>query len=71
MQEDLDHVRLKLRALGFNLSQITSIIEGTLSGRQWEDMEPGERVLVLNSLNARIGFYKTIVRAFCKCCDIS
>jgi hypothetical protein len=56
MNKELDNIELKIRALGFSPQQAKSIIQESLMGRNWEEMNKAERKLALQSLDSRISF---------------
>ncbi|MDA8334724.1 MAG: hypothetical protein M0Z41_07005 [Peptococcaceae bacterium] len=71
MHNALAQVRIKLQALGFTKQQIDSIVEGTLSGKRWEEMSAAEKWEVVKSLDTRIDFYKKFIQGFGGFCQVT
>lgn len=54
MDEELNTIKLKMKALGFTQQQIESIIEKAHSGKCWGEMSDPEKQQILTSINERI-----------------
>lgn len=68
MHEELDKIKLKMKALGFSQQQIESIIEKTHPGKRWEEMDDPEKQ-ILKSMNERIIFVRKFLRLIsCNTC---
>ncbi|WP_027365513.1 hypothetical protein [Desulfotruncus alcoholivorax] len=62
MHEELNKIKLKMKALGFSQQQIESIIEQTLSGKDWEELNESEKQQVLQSIDERIVFVRKFLQ---------
>lgn len=71
MHEELNEIKLKLKALGFSQQQIESIIEKSFSGKNWEEMTDSEKHTLLQSLNERIIFTRKFLQLIScnSCCN--
>jgi hypothetical protein len=70
MDNELKVIKLKMKALGFSDQQIVSIIEQSLAGKQWEEMDAGERKRMLKSMDNRIDFVRKFLQLLsCESCQ--
>jgi len=63
VHEELNKIKLKMKALGFSQQQIETIIEKTLSGKRWEEMNDSEKQQILQSMNERIIFVRKFLQS--------
>ncbi|WP_066633324.1 hypothetical protein [Desulfolucanica intricata] len=69
MHEELNNIKIKMKALGFSQQQIDSIIEKTLPGKRWEEMNDSEKQQILQSINERIIFVRKFLQLIsCNSC---
>jgi hypothetical protein len=67
--EELNKIKLKMKALGFSQQQIESIIEQAHPGKRWEEMNESEKRQILKSMNERIIFARKFFQLVsCKTC---
>lgn len=64
----LDCLRLEMLALGLKGEQADRIINQSLSGRAWEDLNDEEKTMAAVSLQERINFARKFL-AFLSCPD--
>ncbi|WP_347490300.1 hypothetical protein [Desulfoscipio sp. XC116] len=69
MHEELNNIKLKMKALGFSRQQIESIIEKALSGKDWGELNDSEQQQLIISIDNRITFLRKLLQVMsCNSC---